>query len=142
MSYVDLVVVLVVVGNDCVDVDGLLCELWLVGVIQLEEVMLSVIVVGLLMDYLLQVLVFNVINQCNLVCIYCYEFGLDKIVMLQGKLKYMMLEMVKVLIDFLFESLGDWEVMYVIFFGGEMLMNFWLFRDVVVYVNDWMVVMG
>ena len=62
----------------------------------------------------------NVSNDCNMRCIYCFEHGGD-----YGKTKRIMsIDRIKDCIDFWYKYLNkDAKDIYVIFFGGEPLLN-------------------
>lgn len=72
-----------------------------------------------------------VTQQCNLRCKYCYggngEYN-DKGIM--------SFEVAKQSVDFLFEKSGEYDKLFVIFFGGEPLLNFQVIHKVVEYVKE------
>lgn len=72
-----------------------------------------------------------IVQECNLGCTYCYaEDGeyLDK-----GKMNN---DIAKASIDFLLENSGDRKDIYVVFFGGEPLLNFDLIQSTVKYAKE------
>ena len=75
----------------------------------------------------------NVSNDCNMRCIYCFEHGGD-----YGKTKRIMsIDRIKDCIDFWYKYLNkDAKDIYVIFFGGEPLLNKKGIKFAVKYVRE------
>jgi len=132
----DLVRALVADGVAATDAEELVRELRLARAIESTQVVHALMPAAPPADYPLQALVFNVTNQCNLACTYCYEFGADKIATPAGKPKYMSLETAKSSVDFQLRSADRREAVHITFFGGETLMNFRLLREVVLYADE------
>jgi uncharacterized protein len=83
----------------------------------------------------LQRIVLNVTNQCNLACVYCYEYSADKISHTEGKPKYMNHEIAESSVDLLIRESASRPSVHVTFFGGETLLNFGLMKATVAYAK-------
>src|SRR4029079_5118323 len=72
----------------------------------------------------LQTLVLNGTSKCNLSCVYCYEYGEDKIVEASTKPRFMNEETAKQSVDFMFAEAGETPSVNLTVFGGETLMTY------------------
>ena len=76
-------------------------------------------------------LVLMIAQDCNLNCLYCYGKGGE-----YNNRGRMSLTIAKQAIDYLVEHRGDHNRVYVVFFGGEPLMNLNLIYDLVDYMEE------
>jgi uncharacterized protein len=87
---------------------------------------------------LLQTLVVNVTNQCNLSCTYCYEYGEDKIVDTENgeQPKFMTEATARESVDFALRESRENRHAHITFFGGETLMNFPVLKATIAYARQ------
>lgn len=78
-------------------------------------------------------LVLNLTNKCNMHCSYCYEPDDAKYGALAQSMDW---ETASASVDFLFERAGANRQVNLIFFGGEVLLNFRLLQRVVAYASE------
>ncbi len=85
----------------------------------------------------LTTMVLNATRKCNLSCMYCYEYGEDRIVDSQDDEKpvFMSEETARRSVDFMLRESGANKVVHLTFFGGETLLNFKVLQKTLAYAR-------